>query len=712
MANLSKIISSVKDSSLVEKAFDFAKNAHRGQKRFSGEDYIFHPLRVAEILAQLKLDSKTIAAGLLHDVPDDTSIPLKEIEKNFGKEISFLVSGVSKLGKIRYPKFPLKLKSIEDRLEEPIDLRAENLRKMFLAMAEDLRVILIKLADRLHNMETLNHVSKEKQKRIALETLEIFAPLADRLGIGEIKGKLEDLAFLYLYPDQYYWLLKHVKERYEEREKYLKKVLPVLKEILKKEQIFPLEICYRAKTYWSLYQKLLRKEMDFDQIHDLLAMRIIVDEIKTCYQILGILHRYWRPLPGKIKDYIAFPKPNGYQSLHTTCFCLEGKITEFQIRTKKMDEEAKFGICAHWAHKEKIPQTFLKRELSWVSQLKDWQKEIQNPKEFLESLKIDFFKNRIFVFTPKGEVINLPEGATPVDFAYAVHTEIGNHCVGAKINGKLAPLSRVLKNGDLIEILVDKNKKPSLDWLGFVKTSLAKIRIKKSLRKESKKENLERGIKILNRELKELGISFLNQLLKQKLIKSLHFKDWENLVLALGLGEISIKEIVKILAKEKEILPLPKPKTKKEKVQILLGGEKGISFQLAKCCLPQPGDKILAYITSRQKASVHKILCPNLKRKKQKFPQKIVKASWEREERILYPVLLKIEAIDRIGLFKDISSAISSLSLNILSCQAKSQPKSQPAVIFLEIEVSGLEELKKALDQLKLVEGVLEVKRI
>lgn len=479
---IQKIIKSSPDSNLVEKAFEFAREAHQGQKRASGEDYIQHPIRVAQILTEMHLDPIAIAAGFLHDVPDDTNKTIKDIEKEFGREVAFLVNGVSKLGKLRYPKDGLEFKPAKDRLQEPIDLKAENLRKMFFAMAQDLRVVLIKLADRQHNMETLGSLPPEKQRRIALETMEIFAPLANRLGMGEMKGKLEDLAFPCLYPKEFEWLIKNVKEKYKEQQKYLEKVKPIFKKILEKEAISVIDIHSRAKHYWSLYQKLLRYEMNLDKIHDLIALRVIVDDVKTCYKVLGVIHRIWRPLPGCIKDYIALPKTNNYKAIHTTCFCLDGKITEFQIKTQEMHNEAEQGITAHWAYKEGINLKTQRKKFAWVQQLRDWQKEVSKSGEFLESLKIDFLKNRIFVFTPKGDVIDLPEGATPVDFAYAVHTDIGQHYSGAKINGKIGNLARLLQNGDVVEILVDKKRKPSRDWLEFAKTGFARSRIKRFLK--------------------------------------------------------------------------------------------------------------------------------------------------------------------------------------------------------------------------------------
>jgi len=582
---LQQILKNTSDPKLIKSAFEFAQAAHQGQKRASGEDYISHPLRVAQILSEMKLGPKTVAAGFLHDVADDTNKTLEDIEKEFGKEITFLVNGVSKLGKLRYPKEGLQVEPIEMRIKKPIDLRAENLRKMFFGMAEDLRVVLIKLADRLDNMETLDSVPPEKQKRIALETLEIFAPLANRLGIGEMRGKLQDLAFMHLYPKEYNWLINNVKERYEEREKYLETFKKVLIKIFQKERIKIIDIHYRPKHYWTLYQKLLKHEMNFDRIYDIVALRIIVEDIKTCYEVLGIIHKFWKPLPGRIKDYIAFPKPNSYRALHTTCLCLGGKITEIQIKTKEMHEEAEYGITAHWAMKEGINLKSQGKKFSWVQQLRDWQSKILESKDFLEGLKIDFFKNRIFIFTPKGDVIDLPEGACAIDFAYAVHSDIGDHCQAAKVNGKMIPISQPLKNGDIVEILVDKNRKPSRDWLKFVKTSMARSRIKSFLKQSSPAEGLKSFLK------KTVGIIRFPKLSRSKR------------------GP-----------KAKKV-----PKTE---MVISLAGETGIQVHLAKCCSPQTGDKIKAYITKDRGAIVHKADCREMKEIQKKWPQKIIDATW------------------------------------------------------------------------------------
>jgi GTP pyrophosphokinase len=460
------------DKQLIERAFNFAKKAHEGQKRASGDPYFIHAYNTALTLMGWKLDAETIVAGLLHDVAEDTPVGIENIKKEFGENVGFLVDGVTKLGKIKYH-------GKEDQ--------AENLRKMFLAMAEDIRVVLIKLADRIHNMQTLQHLPPDKQMRIAKETLEIYAPLGYRLGMGELKGMLEDLCFPFVYPDEYKRLVKLLGNKFEETTRYLERVKPVLLEELALENIHPISIHARTKHIYSLWRKLKSKDVEdnLNRVYDIAAMRIVLNTVEECYHALGIIHKTWKPLPGKIKDYIAIPKPNGYQSIHTTVFALEGKIIEIQIRTAKMHEEAENGIAAHWAYGEQgKPEgggTANLKKFSWVKQLKEWQNTVSGSDEFLESLKIDTFKDRIFVFTPKGDVIDLPDGATPIDLAYAVHTDIGNHCMGAKVNEKMVALDTKLKNWDIVEIITTKSKKPSEGWLAFAKTSQARSKIRVAL---------------------------------------------------------------------------------------------------------------------------------------------------------------------------------------------------------------------------------------
>ena len=559
---------------LIKKAFDFAQKAHSGQTRRSGEPYIQHALATAQTLAEMKLDSATIAAGLLHDVADDTDISLEQIKKEFGKEIAQLVDGATKLGKIKY---------------RGVERQVENLRKMFLAMAEDIRVVLIKLADRLHNMKTLEALPPEKQKRIAMETMEIYAPLANRLGIGRLKGNLEDLSFQYILPGEYQWLKNQVRDQFEQREDYIKKIIPILKKDLVKEDIKPIQFQWRAKHYFSLYQKLQRYEMNLSRIYDLVALRLIVPTIEDCYSTLGIIHQLWRPLPGRIKDYIALPKPNGYQSLHTTVFSQGGKIIEIQIRTEKMNDEAEHGIAAHWYYSEqkglrayfkKIFTPAPEKELKWIGQLQEWQKQTHLSDEFFQSLKIDFFKDRIFVFTPRGDVIDLPEGATPVDFAYHIHTEIGHRCQGAKIDGKLSALDTSLRNGQVVEILVQKQSRPSFDWLKFVKTNVAQNRIRQWFNQH------------------KVGLPVEATFAKEETKKEIKAKPPK-------ISQLRAAALVK----EAEVKDNPQ-----------------IATTLAKCCAPQPPDEIKGFITLNHKITVHQAGCRNLE--KIKDPNRFVEVRW------------------------------------------------------------------------------------
>jgi RelA/SpoT family (p)ppGpp synthetase len=573
--NIKKLIVKSSNPKLIEEAFEFAKEAYKDKNRLSGENYIHHVERVAKMLDDMELDPTTIAFGILHDVVDDIPGParkmeLQEIERKFGKEISKLIEKISDLGKVRYALSVLmKEKKIFTRE------KLENLRKMFLALAGDLRVVLVELLSRLDGQNFLQDQPEDQQKLFSLETLQIFVPVASRLGLSEIRRNLEDVAFSYLFPTRFKWLKENIREQYEEREKYLKKFIPRLKKFLKKERVNYININYRAKSYWSTYQKLLRHNMDFDRVHDLLALRIIVSDIPNCYKTLGIIHKHCKPISEEINDYIAKPKPNGYRSLHTTVFCEGQKITEMQIRTEEMQKEAEYGVCAHWSYKEKIDLKKEGEKFEWVKGVPD----------FWKTFKVDFFTNQIFTFTPKGDVIVLPKNSTPVDFAYAVHSEIGNHCEFAKISGKIVQLNHILENGDIVEITINKNRKPSKDWLRFAKTSLAKSHIRKLTDEES------------------------------------HFK----LPFA---GFIKRKiEAISLAAekkrKEKELLLSQRPK------QIYLAGQKGMLVHIAKCCNPQPGDRVKAYLSPHRAAVLHLVSCDNFKKISEKFPEKIIDASWQ-----------------------------------------------------------------------------------
>lgn len=557
-----------KNYELIEKAFEFAKKAHSDQKRLSGEDYIVHPVHVAYFLFKLGLDQSTIAAGLLHDTLEDTKATSIELRKEFGNDVAFLVEGVTKLRKFT---------DMANKETSAHRGHFESLKKMFFATAEDIRVILIKLADKYHNMETLKYMSKADQKRIALETLEIYAPIAARLGMGKLKGQLEDLAFPYVYPKEYTWLLKRVKEKYDDRTTYIDRTKPLIKKCLKDAKITIIDLHSRAKHYFSLYQKLGRKDMELDKIYDLVAMRVIVPDISSCYEALGVIHNNYKPVPGLVKDYIALPKPNGYQSLHTTIFCEKGRIVEVQIRTEHMHDYAENGIAAHWAYSESGKRTSVNanpKEVEWVAQLKNYLEE-QKTGEELSNLKIDFFKNRIFALTPKGDVEDLPEGATPIDFAYAIHTNLGHATKGAKVNNKIVPLDYELKNGDVIEIIKGKEKKPSFDWLKIAKTTLAK--------------------KSINSWFREMG-------------------------------DIRVEKIED--KKEKPEIIKPKKKIKIVTVKSgepVIAGQQGLLYKIAKCCNPTIDQKIKGYMTLTKGVTIHSNKCVNIKN----APEvRLVSVSW------------------------------------------------------------------------------------
>ncbi|MCX6722240.1 MAG: HD domain-containing protein [Candidatus Staskawiczbacteria bacterium] len=574
--DIQKIIGRSSDPKLIELAFEFATEAYKDKFRMSGENYILHATRVALALDKMNLDSTTIAFGILHDVLDDVpgfaqKVELKEIERKFGKNISQLIEKISGLGRIRYP-LSTDIKEKKTFTREKI----ENLRRMFLAMSGDLRVVLVELLSRLDGMNLLHSLPADKQKLFAFETLQIFVPVASRLGLSEIRRNLEDVAFSYLFPDRFKWLKENIKGQYEEREKYLKKFIPHLQKILKKERVKVLDVNYRAKSYWSTYQKLLNHGMNFDEIHDLLALRIIAVDIESCYRILGIIHKHFKPISEEINDYIAKPKPNGYRSLHTTIFSQDKKITEVQIRTEEMQKEAEYGICAHWSYKEKIDLKKEGKDFEWVENIPD----------FWKTFKIDFFTNKVFCFTPKGDVIVMTKNSTPVDFAYAVHSDIGNHCESAKIGGKIVQLNHILENGDIVEITVNKNKAPSKDWLRFVKTSFAKSHIKK-----------------LTDENRSSFRFPLPNFIRKK-----------------------ITEISEASQKRKA----EKQKIKEGGVrQIHIAGHKGMLIHVAKCCNPQPGDKVSAYLAQNRATVLHRESCPTLKKINEKFPEKVVDASWE-----------------------------------------------------------------------------------
>lgn len=708
MTNIKQVVKKMEkcrmtDSELVIRAFKFAQKAHGDQKRLGGGPYIEHPLWVASFLADLCLDEKTIAAALLHDVLEDTEVTKEEMEKEFGKEITAIVWGVSKLRGMK-------------EYGQARDI--ENLRKMFLAMAADVRVVLIRLADRLHNLQTLNIFSPEKRKRIAKQTIEIYAPLAERLGIGEMKGELEDLSFAYLYPKDFRWVKALAKTKIDNQEKYIKKVIKFLNNKLAEEKINA-EIHGRAKHLWSLYKKLLKNNKDISKIYDLVAVRIIVSSVEDCYKVLGIIHQMWKPLPGKIKDYIAMPKPNGYKSLHTTVFCLDGKIIEIQIKTQKMHEEAEWGVAAHWHYAEsgKKSKIVPEEKLSWVKQLVDWQTELKTREEFTESLKIDIFEKRIFVFTPKGDVFDLPEGATPIDFAYHIHSEVGDKCSGAIVNGKIIPLDSELQNGDVVDVNTSKKSVgPKRDWLNFVKTNVAKNHIRSFFKKKNREENIEAGTELLEEELKRTGkerIEKIDSKRIEKILDELHFKNLEDLIVAVGEGTITTNQVIRKLFSEEHLVETSKVSTKATLMSRVFGGRpdirvdgsSGFMIKLAACCHPIVGEPISGFVTRGKGVTVHKKDCPALKGLDKR---RLVQVDWgERSE--LFRIPIKIKAIDRVGLFRDIGQVASSLGINLVNIASKEVGEEMEFSAILEI--TKIDQVIVFFRKIKEVDGVVSTER-
>lgn len=703
------------DLDLIEKAYNFAQQAHEGQLRNSGEPYITHPLAVAKILAGLGLDDNTIAAGLLHDVVEDTPKKLEDIRKIFGQEIALLVDGVTKLSRIGYS-------SKEER-------QIENYRKMFLAMAKDIRVILIKLADRLHNMRTLKHHDFWKQREVAQETLEIFAPLAHRLGIFRFKWELEDLSFRYLEPDKYYDLVGKISMKRKEREEYINEVIEILREELKKANLTA-DISGRPKHFYSIYTKMEKKNKDLNEIYDLIAVRVIVNSVKDCYGTLGIVHTLWKPIPGRFKDYIAMPKPNMYQSLHTTVIGPRGEPFEIQIRTWDMHHTAEYGIAAHWLYKENSKQKArIDEKLTWIKQIREWQSELQDSKEFMETLKIDLFSDVVFVFSPKGDVFELPAGSTPIDFAYRVHTEIGHRCIGSKVNNRLVPLDYTLKTGDIVEILTSKQANgPSRDWLKIVKSSQAKNRIRQWFKREKREENLNRGKELLEKELRKHGLEVQNNLRTDRLnniAPKLGFSFSEDLLVAIGDGVITpiqvvlkLKEVYekdKIVSIDLEHDLLPK-ETKKSKLKnssqgVRIKGVDDVMIRFARCCNPLPGDKIIGYITRGRGVSIHREDCPNVCSYLALEPERLVEAAWDESDSNTFQVEIMITAVDRAKLTLEIINTVSDAKIQITAINARIK-KNGTAVIDLKININNLEQLNSIVEKIYRIKDVVEVRRV
>ena len=705
------------DLDTVNKAFNFAYEAHKEQKRESGEPYIIHPIDVAVILAELGMDTSTIVAGLLHDVIEDTDYSYDDIKNIFSEEVANLVSGVTKITKMEY-------KSKEEQ-------QADNFRKMLLAMANDIRVIIIKLADRLHNMRTLKYMPKEKQKRISKETLDIYAPLAHRLGISKVKWELEDLCFRYLHEEEYYDLVNKISEKRVEREIYIAKIIKDLYNKLEEAEIDS-DIDGRPKHFYSIYRKMVIKNKSIEQIFDLTAIRILVNTVKDCYEVLGIVHTIYKPIPGRFKDYIAMPKPNMYQSLHTTVIGPQGKTFEIQIRTFEMHKTAEYGIAAHWKYKEGDTSEgkSFENKLVWLRDMLEWQKETSDAEEFMEGFKINLFTDEIFLFTPKGVVIDLPNGATPIDFAYRIHTDIGNKCIGAKVNGKIVPLDYKLKTGQIVEILTSKNSKgPNMDWLSIAKSNQAKSKIKSWFKKAKKEENISKGKEIFEKELKKQLVHYADISKGEsydKLIKRYNINCIDDLYALVGLGAIVASSFIAKL-KEENLSKDEKEKTLNKTIEenILKGdkkkkntsygvtvkGENNLMVRFAKCCNPVPGDDILGYITKGRGVSIHRRDCTNLDNLIKEDPHKVVDVSWGTAKGVAYMAEIQIKAEDKSGILSDVMNIIVDSKLQLNALNAKSA-KGNLAYINVKVKIDTVEQLKELMKKIRKIRGVLDVYRM
>jgi GTP pyrophosphokinase len=691
---------------LVKEAYDFAAKSHEGQFRLSGEAYIEHPVEVASTLSESQLDASSLEAALLHDVPENCAVPIEEIEKRFGAEVAKLVDGVTRLGKIAWAG--------EDIARR--ESQARNLRKMLVAMAEDIRVVFIKLADRLHNMQTLAVMPPQKQQSISQETLEIYAPLAHRLGIWDIKWQLEDLAFRYLEPEKYKQIAKLIAARRVQRETFITQVIQMLKEEFEKSGLTA-EISGRPKHIYSIYQKTVKYESigkHFDDIHDLLALRVLVSSVSDCYNALGIIHTLWHPLPDEFDDYIANPKPNGYQSLHTAVMWQGTTPLEIQIRTYEMHQISEYGVAAHWRYKEgEKGDIRFEERISWLRQLIDWHRDFSGAEEFMESVKTDIFNDQVFVYTPKGEIKDLPKGSTPLDFAYRVHTELGHHCVGAKVNGKLVPLNTRLSNGDIVEIMTVKaGKGPSPDWLrpnlGYVSTSGAREKIRQWFKKQERHENIQRGRELLEKELKRLGIKFSE---KDELAKLFRFDNNDDFLAAVGYGGISPHTVAMKLVAQTEPPKVVTPsataaKSLTSSIKVLGVGD--MLTRLADCCRPVSGDAIIGYITRSRGVTVHKQVCPNVIHEKEK--ERLIEVEWGQAETV-YPANVEVEAYDRVGLVRDITNVVAEEKVNIGSISFANKDDHTTSTI-LRLEVKNLAQLSRMMERIEGLRGVISAQRV
>ncbi|MCK5783297.1 MAG: bifunctional (p)ppGpp synthetase/guanosine-3',5'-bis(diphosphate) 3'-pyrophosphohydrolase [Desulfobacterales bacterium] len=705
---LDKMVEHNPDANLdvVDRAYIYSARVHAGQVRLSGEPYLSHPLEVAGLLADMKLDGVSVASGLLHDVIEDTRATSEEIGEIFGKEVAHIVSGVTKLSKLQF-------KSSRAR-------EAESIRKMILAMADDIRVILIKLADRLHNMRTLQFHKEHKRMKIAQETLDIYAPLADRLGIYWIKQELENISFKYLQPEEYERIKNLINKDKEDRDKYVETVKEYIKEKMEANSL-KCEVMGRYKQYYSTYYKMVTQSLEFEDLYDIIAFRIILDTKSQCYEALGLLHTMWKPIPKKFKDYIGVPKPNMYQSLHTTVVGPFGERMEIQIRTNEMDKVAKSGIAAHWSYKEgkmfdeKVGKTF-----SWLQDLLETHRDYHDPVEFLENVRIDLFPDEVYVFTPRGEIRSLPKGATPVDFAYQIHTEVGNQCTGAKVNGRLVPLQYELKTGDAVEIVTTKGHNPSKDWLNFVKTVKARSRIRQWIKAQEKERSLSLGKEMCEKAFRKYRLNFTAMLRSEEIniaVTSFNYKTVDDLIASVGYGKITPLQIIKKVAPIREtededssILNRIIGKVRKKKVNegVVVKGVDDILIKFGKCCQPVPGDSIVGYITRGHGVAIHRSNCVNSLKMS---PERQIEVEWNEDMKERYPLKIRIRAYDRFGLLADITGTISKSEANIIN--AKTHTNDDKTVdSYFSIEVEDTAHLKRVLTAIKKIKHVHEVKRI
>lgn len=700
----------------VLKAFELADKAHEGQLRASGEPYIMHPLAVAEILAHLQIDHITLMAALMHDVVEDTSYSKEDLEKMFGSEVAFLVDGVTKLNQFQY--------------ETKEDRQMENYRKMILAMAKDVRVVVIKLGDRLHNMRTLKHMRSDKQKRIAKETLEIFAPLAHRLGIFNVKWELEDLSFRYLEPEKYYDLVDQMKQKRQAREDIVNDTMSQLTKALGEANI-KADIKGRPKHFYSIYKKMKKDNRDLSQIYDLLAVRVIVDTIPDCYAVLGIAHSLWKPLPYRFKDYISMPKSNMYQSLHTTVIGTMGQPVEIQIRTWEMHRVSEYGVAAHWRYKEgnKNGDKDFDQKVAWLRQVLEWQ-DTSNPTELVNALKLDVFSGEVFVFTPKGDVVKLPIGSVPLDFAYRVHTDVGHRCVGAKVNGKIVPLDYTLQNGDIVDIITSKTGRPSLDWLNIVGSSESKSKIRNWFKRENKAENIEKGLEALEKEAKRLNYSWKELIADsrlQQVTKQLKAGTDDEMFAACGYGGIPVSTVllrlIELYKKSKEAeeskrsteqiiekLKSQGPKTTKNGTGVLVKGEAGVMVRMAKCCNPVPGDDIIGYITRGRGVSVHRSDCTSLGHTPEDL-ERMIEVSWDGSSGESFHVGIDIQAYDRNGLLMEVMAVLSELKITITNINAKVQEDTKTVSINVVVDIRDISQLDFVMTKLRRIREVYTVQR-